>query len=46
MLSRRFGPLPEAVAQQVMSADLATLERLTDELFTAPSLDALMAGDV
>ena len=44
MLSRRFGPLPEVVAQQVLSAELAALERLTDELFTAPSLDALMAG--
>lgn len=46
VLSRRFGPLPEAVAQRVLSAELDTLERLTDDLFTATSLDALMAGDV
>lgn len=45
VLSRRFGPLPDDVAQQVLSADVATLDRLTDDLFTAPSLHALMTGE-
>jgi hypothetical protein len=45
MLTGRFGPLPEDVVQQVSAAELDTLERLTDELFTAPSLHALLAGE-
>ncbi|MCK6520356.1 Rpn family recombination-promoting nuclease/putative transposase [Myxococcota bacterium] len=44
MLTRRFGPSSDAVAARVMAADLDTLERLTDGLLSAPSLDALLAS--
>jgi predicted transposase YdaD len=45
MLTGRFGPPSEEVTQQVMGADLSTLERLTDALFTAPSLHAMMTSE-
>jgi hypothetical protein len=45
MLTGRFGPLPDGVAEQVSIAELDTLERIADELFTASSLHALLAGE-
>jgi hypothetical protein len=44
VLGLRFGPLPETLAQEVMGADLATLDRYQDALFSCPNLDALLAS--
>lgn len=42
LMERRFGRLPAARRDQVLAADLATLDRLTDRLLEAASLDDLL----
>lgn len=44
MVEQRFGPLPDAVRQRLQSASALQLEYWADQLFTAPSLDALLNG--
>lgn len=41
LLTRRFGPLSAAAEARVMAAQPEELERLADEVLTAPSLEAL-----
>lgn len=41
LLTRRFGPLPEAVETRLQNASIDELESLTDHLLDAPSLQAL-----
>ncbi|UEM03126.1 Rpn family recombination-promoting nuclease/putative transposase [Skermanella rosea] len=43
-LGRRFGPLPEGAVRRVRGASLAELDRLADDIFDAPSLEAML-GD-
>ena len=42
VLARRFGVVPEAHATRVRTAALADLERWTDRVLDAPSIDALL----
>ena len=42
-LQGRFGPLPEAVRSRVAVADRATLERWSDQVVGAPTLEAVFA---
>lgn len=42
-LSRRFGNLPDDVRQRISSADVETLDRWSDLVIDAPSLDAVFA---
>jgi hypothetical protein len=44
LLSRRFGPLPEAVTTRVAAAGTEDLERWSDRLLDAASLDDVFAG--
>jgi flagellar biosynthesis/type III secretory pathway protein FliH len=41
LLHKRFGPLPEAVVARIQAASDAELDRLTDRILDADSLDAL-----
>jgi hypothetical protein len=41
LLTRRFGPLPEAVELHLRNASSADLDQLADDLLDAPSLNAL-----
>lgn len=43
LLAKRFGPLPDAVAARLRTAAPADLDRWTDRLLDATSLDALFA---
>jgi predicted transposase YdaD len=42
-LARRFGPLPDAIAQQIASADALELARWIDRVLDAPDLTAVFA---
>jgi hypothetical protein len=42
LLTRRFGPLPAAATARIQRADLATIERWSDRLLTATSLDDVL----
>ena len=42
-LTRRFGPLPAAVLQQLEQADTDQLERWADNVLDAPTLDDVFA---
>jgi hypothetical protein len=44
LLTRRFGPLPEAVQRRIEKADRATLDRGLDRVLDAPDLDSVLAG--
>jgi predicted transposase YdaD len=44
LLTRRFGPLPEGVTDHLSTAEVHTLDRIIDGLFTATSLQALITG--
>lgn len=41
-LTRRFGPLPETAEARIRRANLATLERWTDCVLTARTLDDVL----
>lgn len=43
LVEGRFGPLAEAVRTRVMTADAETLLRWSERLFSAASLDAVLA---
>ena len=43
LLTRRFGPLPGDATARIRHADRTTLERWTDRILTAPSLDDVLA---
>ena len=43
-LARRFGPLPEPVVTRLRGADAETLERWSDRIFDARTLDDVFAG--
>ena len=43
LLTRRFGPLPAAVLQQLEQADTDQLERWADNVLDAPTLDDVFA---
>lgn len=42
LLTRRFGPLPETALARIRRATLATLERWTDHVLTAQTLDEVL----
>jgi hypothetical protein len=42
LLTRRFGPLPAAATARIRGASLATIERWSDRLLTAASLDDVL----
>jgi predicted transposase YdaD len=42
LLTRRFGPLPKSAAARIRRANLATLERWTDCVLTARTLDDVL----
>ena len=42
LLTRRFGPLPGNATARIRRADRATLERWTDRILTARSLDDVL----
>jgi flagellar biosynthesis/type III secretory pathway protein FliH len=44
LLARRFGALPEAVTARVMDAGLEELERWSDRILDAASLDEVFAA--
>lgn len=44
LLTQRFGPTPDWVEQRLAQADEAELERLTDRLLGAETIDALFSG--
>ncbi|UEM20587.1 Rpn family recombination-promoting nuclease/putative transposase [Skermanella mucosa] len=44
-LGRRFGPLPEAAVRRVREASPEDLDRWVDDIFDAPSLEAML-GDL
>jgi len=41
LLERRFGPLPDALADRIAEADIAELERWTDRVLAATSLEVV-----
>ena len=43
-LARRFGPLPEGAVRRVRGASLKELDRWADDIFDAPTLEAML-GD-
>lgn len=43
-LTRRFGPLPEDVIARIEGADLATLDRWSEQLLTAATLDEVLSA--
>lgn len=45
LLTRRFGPLPEAIAERLYRADVETLDRWSDRILDARTLDGVFAGD-
>jgi hypothetical protein len=45
LLTRRFGPLPPHVEPRLRSATPAELDRFTDRVLDAPTLDAVFAAE-
>lgn len=44
-LTRRFGPLPDAVGERLGSASIVDLDRWAERVLDAPSLAAVFAAD-
>ena len=45
MLTHRFGPLPDDLLARLQSASAASLERWSDQLLEAPTLEQVFAQD-